>query len=233
MKIFAISDLHLATAVEKPMNIFGENWDNHLEKIRADWVSKVEDDDLVLLCGDLSWAMRMGEALPDIDQLKDLKGHKIILRGNHDYWWNTISQVRSNLPEKFYALQNDVLRFDNILICGTRGWTVPDLSGKIDEEDKRIYARETERMKLSLKALQKVRTPADKVICMMHFPPFNAMYEDSEFTKLIIENDIGTVVYGHLHGTQCRAEKTLHKFGAKFYLTSCDIVDCKLVELEL
>lgn len=233
MKVFAISDLHLATAADKPMDIFGGNWDNHLEKIKTNWQARVSEDDVVLLCGDFSWAMRMNEALQDFAQLKNLKGKKVMLRGNHDYWWNTISQVRNNIPPNFFALQNDVLRFDDVLICGTRGWTVADTGGRLSSDDEKLYAREVERLKLSLSAMQQIRRPEDKVVCIMHFPPFNAMYEDSEFTKLIIANDIKSVVYGHLHGSQCRSERIINKFGAKFYLTSCDLVDCKLVEISL
>ena len=114
MKVFAISDLHLSTVVDKPMDIFDQKWQNYWDKIKADWELKVGEEDLVLMAGDFSWAMRMEEALPDFALFEGLKGKKIILRGNHDYWWNTISQVRSAIPENFFALQNDCLRFENI-----------------------------------------------------------------------------------------------------------------------
>ena len=126
MKVFAISDLHLSTVVDKPMDVFGASWDNYIDLIVADWKQKVTDDDVVLLAGDFSWAMRMADALPDFALLADLPGKKVIIRGNHDYWWNKISQVRNNLPTGFYALQNDCLRLGNLLLCGTRGWVCPD-----------------------------------------------------------------------------------------------------------
>ena len=103
MKVFAISDLHLSTVVEKPMDIFGKAWENYFDLICEDWKAKVTDDDVVLLPGDFSWAMRMDEALPDFELVAKLPGKKVILRGNHDYWWNTISQVRSTIPQGFYA----------------------------------------------------------------------------------------------------------------------------------
>ena len=231
MKIFAISDLHLSTACAKPMDIFGKAWENYFEIIRQDWLAKVTEDDLVLLPGDFSWAMRMDEALADFAQVADLPGTKVILRGNHDYWWNTISQVRSSIPKGFFALQNDCLRFGDVLVCGTRGWVCPD-GNNLSDEDKKIFLRETERLKLSLADMRKQRTPSDKVVAIFHYPPFNGRYEDSEFTKQLIENDVRIAVYGHLHGKDCRASLYMKRFGIEFYLTSCDLVSNKLVEIQ-
>ena len=231
MKVFAISDLHLGTIVDKPMDIFDDKWQDYWKKIETDWNNKVSDDDVVLMAGDFSWAMRMEEVLPDFALFNGLKGKKVILRGNHDYWWNTISQVRANLPQGFFALQNDCLRIDNLLICGTRGWIVPDGNKNTTGDDKKIYLREIERLKLSLKEMQKQRKEGDKVIAMMHFPPFNGRRDESEFTKLFILNDVNTVVYGHLHGNDCRADKLVKKFGIDFWLTSADIVDFLLTEI--
>lgn len=231
MKVFAISDLHLSTACAKPMDIFGKAWENYFEIIRQDWLAKVTEDDLVLLPGDFSWAMRMDEALADFAQVADLPGTKVILRGNHDYWWNTISQVRSAIPKGFFALQNDCLRFGDVLVCGTRGWVCPD-GNNLSDEDKKIFLRETERLKLSLADMRKQRTPSDKVVAIFHYPPFNGRYEDSEFTKQLIENDVRIAVYGHLHGKDCRASLYMKRFGIEFYLTSCDLVSNKLVEIQ-
>lgn len=231
MKIFAISDLHLSTVAKKPMDIFGKGWENHIDYIIDDWQQKVGEEDIVLLAGDLSWAMRMEEALPDIALIAPLKGKKVILRGNHDYWWNTISQVRNNLPTNMYALQNDVLRFENLLICGTRGWLCPD-GDNLPEDDKKIFLRECERLKLSLSAMSQQRRPNDKVIAMMHYPPFNGKYDCSAFVELFIKYNVDTVVYGHLHGKDCRANILVNKFNIRFFLTSCDIVQNKLVLID-
>ena len=227
MKIFAISDLHLSSVCQKPMDIFGKAWENYFEEICTDWRAKVTEEDIVLLPGDLSWGMRMEEALPDFDLIAQLPGKKVILRGNHDYWWNTLSQVRNALPKGFYVLQNDCFRFDNVLICGTRGWTCPD-GNNLSEHDLKIYNREVERLKLSIQQMQKMRKDGDKVIAMMHFPPFNGRYEESGFTKQFVANDIPTVVYGHLHGKDCRANLHFKKFNIDFYLTSCDLVKNQL-----
>lgn len=232
MKVFAISDLHLSTVCDKPMDIFGKAWENYFELICDDWKQKVSDDDLVILAGDFSWAMRMEDALPDFQRVAQLPGKKVILRGNHDYWWNTLSQVRSSIPNGFFALQNDCLRFGDVLICGTRGWICPD-GDNLSAEDKKIYLREVERMKLSLQAMQKQRKSSDKVVAIMHYPPFNGRYEDSDFIKLLVQNDVHTVVYGHLHGKDCRATLFMNKFNIDFYLTSCDLLGNKLVELNL
>ena len=230
MKVFAISDLHLSTACPKPMNVFGTQWDNYFELICQDWQNKVTDDDLVLLPGDFSWGMRLDEALEDFKLVANLPGKKIILRGNHDYWWNTLTQVRNALPNGFYALQNDCFRFDDVLICGTRGWICPD-GDNLNEDDKKIYLRETERLKLSIADMQKQRTSTDKVIAIMHYPPFNGKYEESDFIRQFVAADISTVVYGHLHGKDCRATLHFKRYGIDFYLTSCDLVGNKLTQI--
>ena len=232
MKVFAISDLHLSTVCDKPMDVFGKSWENYFEQICQDWNSKVSQDDVVILAGDFSWAMRFEQALPDFNLVAQLPGNKVILRGNHDYWWNTISQVRNGIPKGFYALQNDCLRFENLLICGTRGWICPD-GDNLSAEDKKIFLRETERLKLSIAQMQKQRRPDDKVIAVMHYPPFNGSYDDSAFVRQFVANDIKTVVYGNLHGKDFRARLNMKKYNIDFYLTSCDLVGNKLVEIDI
>ena len=122
MKIFSISDLHLDINNTKPMNIFGPVWENYLDKIVTDWNEKVSNEDIVILAGDYSWAMKLEEVAPDFEFLNKLKGTKIIIRGNHDYWWSSLSKVRALLPENVYALQNDAIKIGNYIFCGNRGW---------------------------------------------------------------------------------------------------------------
>ena len=232
MKVYAISDLHISTNTDKPMDIFGGNWVNYLQKIREDWQNKVSCDDLVLIGGDISWAMNIDDAKIDLDSIKDLNGKKILIKGNHDYWWSIISKVRDVLPVDFYALQNDCVKFGNVIICGSRCWSVPG-SPDFKQADEKIYLRETERLKLSFKTVEKIRQENDKVIALIHYPPFNVKREDTLFTKIFEENNVDAVVYGHLHGKNVRSDKLVIKNGIKYYLTSCDQVDNKLTEIEL
>ena len=227
MKIYAISDLHLSTTAPKPMDVFGGRWLNYIEKIRADWLDKVGEDDIVLIAGDISWAMKLQDAITDISTLSDLPGKKIMIRGNHDYWWNGIGKIRAALPDNFYCLQNDCLRFDGVVFCGSRGWAVEG-SPDFKEEDRKIYLREAERLKLAFSQVEKQKREGDEIICMVHFPPFNARRDDSLFTEIFERFGANEVVYGHLHGTASRADRLLVKNGIKYYLTSCDQVDNKL-----
>ncbi len=232
MKIFAISDLHLSTTGDKPMDIFGANWSGYVDRIIADWEEKVSDDDIVLIAGDISWAMSLENALLDLEQFSKLKGKKIIIRGNHDYWWKSLSKIRANIYDNFYVLQNDCVKIGNVIICGSRGWTVEG-SNDFTQEDKKLYLRENERLRLALNAVKKVREDGDKVIAMIHFPPFNVKREDSLYTQMFKENSVDAVVYGHLHGKDCKADRVLVKDGIPYYLSSCDLVGNKLIEIVL
>ena len=231
MKVFAISDLHLSINNPKPMDIFGPAWENYVEKIFDDWKKVVKDEDLVLMAGDFSWAMKLEDTKKDFELLSDLPGKKIIIRGNHDYWWKSISAVRNFLPKNFYAIQNDSLKFGNIIVCGTRGWSVLEEGSNLTEEDKKIFNREIIRLEMSLASAEKMRKEGDKVICMIHYPPCNFHRQDSEFTKLLEKFKVDAVVYGHLHGYK-KATLLFEKNNIPYYLTSCDIVGNKLIEVK-
>ena len=232
MKVFAISDLHLSINNPKPMNIFGQVWENYVEKIFADWKTKVCDDDLVLLAGDFSWAMKLDDALTDFKMLENLPGKKVIIRGNHDFWWSSISAVRKFLPKGFFAIQNDAIKIGNLIICGTRGWTVPESGQHATIEDEKIFKREVIRLDLTLKSAKKLQTNGEKIICMMHYPPCNFKKEQSEFTNLLEDANVTSVVFGHLHGYK-RKETQFTLNGINYYLTSCDMVDNSLVEIKV
>lgn len=230
MKIFAISDLHISTNTNKPMDIFGGNWVGYLDKIRADWEQKVTDQDLVLIGGDISWAMNIEEAKVDLESIADLKGKKILIKGNHDYWWSGITKVRDILPKNMYALQNDSIKFENTVICGSRCWAVPG-APDFNEQDMKIYLRETERLKLSLNSAVKLKEEGDRLIALIHYPPFNARRENTAFTDIFESYGVTDVVYGHLHGKDVRADKLVVKNGIRYHLTSCDLVQNKLTEV--
>ncbi len=231
MKIFAISDLHISTNTNKPMDVFGGDWVDYIPKIFADWEAKVGDDDLVLIGGDISWAMDIKDAEKDIQTLSHLKGKKIFIKGNHDYWWSGINKVRDILPNDCFALQNDSIRFDGVVVCGSRLWAVPG-SPNFSEQDQKLYNRERERLILSLKNAKKIMREGDKLIALIHFPPFNVHREDNDYTKLFEEYGVNTVVYGHLHGKSVRADLIVKKNGITYYLTSCDQVKNQLIEIK-
>lgn len=230
MKVFAISDLHLSIFNPKPMDIFGGAWENYVDKIAAAWNAKVSDEDLVLIAGDISWAMSLENAVPDLKFISAWKGRKVILRGNHDYWWKAIGGVRRILPQGMYAVQNDCVRVDSVLVCGSRAWTSPD-GKQFTAEDKKIYDREILRVRMSLDAMRAARQAGDSVVAMTHYPPFNSRLEPSPFTELFTEYAVDAVVYGHLHGRDCRVCRKAVVGGIPYYLTSCDQVENDPVEI--
>jgi len=195
--IFAIGDLHLAHSQPKPMGIFGEHWTNHVQLLREKWLQVVTEKDLVIIAGDISWAMHLSAALPDLNWLARLPGTKIMIRGNHDYWWSSIGKVRSKLPSSVYALQNDHFTWEEWTICGTRGWICPGDEGFDNEQDQKIYLREVERLRLSLKSA--AGTEAEKIICVLHFPPFNRINQPSAFSDLLEASAVNKCVFGHIH----------------------------------
>ena len=154
MSLYAIGDLHFSTAVNKPMNIFGDNWDNHEEKIINSWKSKVNEEDTVLIVGDTSWAINMNEAEEDLNIIHNLPGKKIYVKGNHDYWWTTVAKL-NKLYDDMSFLQNNFYQYEEYAICGTRGWICPN-DVKFTEDDEKIYKREAHRLKLSLDAAKKL-----------------------------------------------------------------------------
>lgn len=227
MKVFAISDLHLSINNSKPMDIFGPVWEGYLDKIFLQWREMVSEEDIVLLAGDLSWAMKLEEVVADFDLLKDLPGKKVIIKGNHDYWWKSISSLRGILPQNFYAIQNDAVRFEGLVICGTRGWKGVEKNMTLSAEDQKIFDREVLRLDMTLSQASKLKQEGDKLICMMHYPPVSFAKEDSPFSELIEKYNVDYVVFGHLHGYK-NVTTSFIKNDIPYFLTSCDEVDNNL-----
>lgn len=228
MSLYAIGDLHFSTAVNKPMNIFGDNWDNHEEKIINSWKSKVNEEDTVLIVGDTSWAINMNEAEEDLNIIHNLPGKKIYVKGNHDYWWTTVVKL-NKLYDDMSFLQNNFYQYEEYAICGTRGWICPN-DVKFTEDDEKIYKREAHRLKLSLDAAKKAGFK--KIIVITHYPPTNDKLDPSLFTEIYESYGVEKVVYGHLHG------KESFKMGLKgirneveYNLVSCDYVDFNLIKI--
>ena len=219
MHIYAIGDLHLSFGAEKPMDVFGERWRDHPARLAEAWRACVNAEDLVLVPGDVSWAMQLDGAAPDFSFLGALPGSKLLLRGNHDYWWSSLKRVRAALPEHVYALQNDAFLFGGYAICGTRGWTCPG-GAQAAPDDERIYARELQRMALSLAAAP---DGMEKIV-MTHYPPFAERGGDSGFTAQIEESGAKLALYGHLHGAAHRNAFEGERNGVTYRCVSADFL---------
>lgn len=221
MSIYAIADLHLDGGQDKAMDIFGKNWEKHWEKIQDNWKKLIKEDDVVLISGDISWAMQLQDAKNDIDAIRTLPGRIYMIKGNHDFWHDSLSKTKRILPERMYFLQNEAFFEGDFAIAGTRGWkqrTEQDFS----EEDEKIYQRELGRLKLSLD-----KTKGKRTIVMMHYPPYSAKREETEFTKLISEYNVECVIFGHIHGftkERCDIPFDIRLSGIPYYLTSSDYI---------
>ncbi|WP_270505114.1 metallophosphoesterase [Paraclostridium sordellii] len=228
MSLYAIGDLHFSMAVNKPMNIFGDNWENHEKKIIDSWNSKVNKNDTVLIVGDTSWGINMDEATFDLDIIHNLPGKKIYVKGNHDYWWTTVAKL-NKLYEDMSFLQNNFYSYNEYAICGTRGWICPN-DVKFTEDDEKIYKREAHRLKLSLDAAKKAGF--EKIIVITHYPPTNDKLEPSLFTDIYEEYKVEKVIYGHLHGKESfKMGLEGIREGVEYKLVSCDYVDFNLVKI--
>lgn len=222
MALYTISDLHLGFNVEKPMDIFGDKWKDHCNKIKENWLSKITEEDMVLIAGDISWSLREQDSKYDLDWINELPGKKIISKGNHDYWWGSISKLNT-MYENTKFIQNNFYIYNDYAICGTRGWICPS-GDKYSDKDMKIYDREQIRLKLSLDAAKKNKF--EKIIVMLHYPPVNEKFEESEFTKIIKEYNVEKVIYGHLHGPVLSG-KVLNGYldGVEYILSSADYLD--------
>lgn len=222
MNIYAIGDLHLSdNPPYKPMEIFGENWANHTEKVAANWQRLVTEEDTVIICGDTSWAMDLTEAMPDLNWIAALPGRKIILRGNHDFWWSSLKKMQQATENKFEFLQNNFFACGNTAICGSRGWTLPCENST--EEDAVIYRREGLRLQASLEAAK--QAGYTKIITAMHYAPLLNGGETSIFTELMEFYGVSHCVFGHLHGSDAQYVFQGIKNGITYKLVSCDTQD--------
>ena len=225
--IYAIGDLHLPGMSNKPMDIFGSHWSNHWRRIQEDWMARVRQEDIVLIPGDISWAMRLEEAGSDLDSIGSLPGEKILIRGNHDYWWSSLSKVRSILPPTVHALQNDSLSMGGYTFCGTRGWINPGMKD-FGEHDAKIYSRELQRLELSLDSAG----PAGKDrIVLLHYPPFDEQGRATEVVQLLEQYKPSHVVYGHLHGEGTKFAFEGMYDDTLYHLVSCDYIGFRLKQI--
>lgn len=227
MRLFAIGDLHLPGGDDKPMDVFGPHWEGHFERICRDWNARVQPKDTVLIPGDITWAMQLREAAPDLQAIGALPGRKLIIKGNHDYWWSSLTQVKDVLPPSITAIQHSAVDLGEWVVCGTRGWTLPTKETPLTAEDERIYRRELMRLDMALKEAVRM-ADGRPVVAMLHYPPLYDMERDTAFTALLEQYGVTAAVYGHLHGAGIRIGYTGEHRGVQYHLTSCDSLNFTL-----
>jgi len=222
MRLFAIGDLHMPGGDDKPMDVFGSHWDRHFFHISENWRKLVSPEDTVLIPGDISWAMQLENAIPDLEEIAALPGKKILCKGNHEYWWSSVSRVRAVLPESITVLQFDAVDLGPCVVCGTRGWNYPTEKNPLAPEEQKIFLRETQRLQMALDRAE-AAAPGKPVLVMMHFPPRMKDDRESLFTRILEERaNVRAVVYGHLHGAAFAGGVAGRQRGIDYYPVSCD-----------
>ncbi len=247
MRLFALSDLHLSHDGLKPMDVFGPAWRDHAARVASAWRETVGPEDLVIVAGDTSWAMRLATAEPDLRWLADLPGQKVLIKGNHDYWWESVGKVRAAAPESLHFVQNDALRIGPVAVAGARLWDWPGVAWPIkcavpaagvitggnagreaQPDPEKIRQRERGRLEASLRRLD---SDAAVRVVAVHYPPLGADGQPTELTDLIGRSGADLCVFGHIHGldpaesapagADCRVGDT------RYVLTSCDWLSCR------
>jgi predicted phosphohydrolase len=253
MNVYAIADLHLSHDGSKPMDVFGPAWADHTERLRLNWLEVVDAGDLVLLPGDTSWAMTLEQAMPDLEWIHQLPGTKVLVKGNHDYWWKSVSKVRAALPRSLRVLQNDALLVGDVALAGTRLWQLPWVSSagmpllvenppavvspdpdrpKNLAEEMKYVRREIGRLELSLK--QAAALGGRRLVAMVHYPPLDHRLEENEVTRLLEQYGVTDCIYGHLHNLDPDATAALASLrlgGIGYRLVSCDFTRFRPVRI--
>lgn len=227
MAIYALSDLHLHLSVDKPMDVFGPQWTDYVRRIRDNWQRTVAPDDVVLIAGDVSWATYIGDAHADFAYIEQLNGTKIISKGNHDYWWETVSKLNRYISEQGFGtirfLHNNCFTFGDVAVCGAKGYNSPDES--FTDEDYKFYNRELSRLELSLQ--QGTASGCGTLVAMLHYPPVPG----SGFTELMKKYGVRLCMYGHLHGQATQYSLKGDYQGTAYRLTSADYLGFQPLKL--
>ena len=228
MSIFVMADLHLSSAVNKPMDVFGARWTDYMKKIKKNWSAVVSKDDTVIVPGDISWAINYDEARDDFKFIEELPGKKLIGKGNHDYWWGTMAKNRNFLMENGFTtidfLYNNAYKVEDYIICGTRGWYVDEKlhAGNMkDVEYQKIVSREVQRLKMSLDEAVKLRKNSEQILVFFHFPPVFNSFVCDEIIDVLLEYNIKNCYFGHIHGTY-NIPRNLEYKGISFTIISSD-----------
>ena len=237
MSIYIIGDLHLPFGIDKPMDIFGEKWEGYTEKLKEDWTKNVKQEDTVFLAGDFSWATYLEESYKDFEFINELPGRKILLKGNHDYWWTTIKRMKNFLESNEFNnidfLYNNSFLIENKAFVGTRGWSFNDT-----ENSQKMMNREALRLELSIKDAIEKYGEDKEIIAIMHYPPIsknkmkNEYTYDSKFLSVMKKYNVKKCYYAHLHGNSHKEAVEGNIEGIEFKLISGDYLGFKLKAIE-
>lgn len=243
MKVFAIGDTHLSgTPPKKPMDIFGPHWANHWEKIKQAWQKSVTNDDIVFIVGDISWALRLPEALEDLQSIQALPGMKYMIRGNHDYWWSSTSKMTAATNHEITFLQGHATGIGHIAFGGTRGYLCPGDSAFDINRDQHIYERELLRTEAALQEMDRYLATLSGTdssfaskkgikILLLHYPPFNDTISSSGFTELMDTYHVDHCIFGHLHDSTSFKRIPSHYHNTQLHLVSADFLNFTLKEI--
>lgn len=243
MKIFAIGDLHFSgEPPTKPMDVFGPHWQNHRDRIITAWQEQVSPEDIVFVVGDISWALKLEEAVPDLQTIANLPGQIYLIRGNHDYWWSSANKMNAALNHSLTFLQGHGTAVNNIAFGGTRGYLCPRDTSFNEDSDTSIYARELLRTEAALQEMEKALSDYEKAgsnqevlptlrILLLHYPPFNDKNEASGFTDLLANYKVDHCIFGHLHDKTSFERIPDHFGNTQLHLVSADFMNFKLKQI--
>lgn len=207
------------------MDVFGHHWHNHPQRIATAWQARVQPDDYVLMAGDISWGMKLTDALADLTWIDTLPGHKVMIKGNHDYWWDRLGPLRPYLPPGITALQANATDIGQAVICGTRGWMTPETPGFKPNSDMRIYQRELARLERALDEARKLAAGTRPIIVLIHYPPF-VDGQPTQFATMVAAAQATTCLYGHLHRPEDWHSAVQGEVDGVYYqLTACDYLN--------
>ncbi|HEX3016507.1 MAG TPA: metallophosphoesterase [Caproicibacter sp.] len=219
MSLFAIADLHLSLGTDKPMDVF-EGWKDYVPRLKKNWIAAVGDEDTVVIAGDISWAMKLENAVQDFQFIDSLPGRKLILKGNHDYWWSTKKKIEEFLQTNHFSsieiIHNNAAVVGDVAVCGTRGWLYDAESA----EDKKIVSREVGRLNTSLDEAEKT---GKKPIVFLHYPPVYDVMECREIMDVLVNRGVSECYFGHIHGIAAAKRTPAGEYrGVGMHLISCD-----------
>lgn len=227
MSLFALSDTHLSLYNDKPMDVFGNRWQDYANKLDKGWRSVITDKDTVVIAGDVSWGISLEEAKKDLLYIDSLPGQKIISKGNHDYWWSTAAKINAFFEENniksIKTMHNNAFTIDNVTVCGTRGWFSESKNAPREADYNKIVAREAGRLELSLKEGLKLSS-SNEIIVFLHFPPVYSDYVCDEIIDVLHRYNVKKVYYGHIHGVY-NLPSAFNFDGIDLMITSADYLN--------